>query len=438
MAFPPIGLATLPKALIRIHGPDATKFVNGLVTTRLLPDIVKKKQHTISENENSHQELSQIIDVHRNWGLMHEDIYDPSNTIYVSRAGINSMFLNSKGRVFTDCFIYAHPFANSSENDHPDYVVEVDESLRTKLQMLLKLHKLAANVNIEKLENVESHYYYNDTPEFDSWLEELQQNYISTRDPTQAREMAQRLIEDQAVFGPKVPVVGFAVDNRIPNFGIKFLTKQLQNQDPFSSSFKSQFEAPTVSAHDVTVRRYTNGLLEHADVSSDVSLLPFESNLDFTNGLSLDKGCYVGQELTIRTFNGGTIRKRVVPVQFFELKNVESMGAKLEPEYNPQDAVVDHLAEIGQTDFKSLVISRMDGSDATEENVQNSSPFRSSKSVRKRKSGSGKILARQGNVGLALMNLGEIEHQDMFKVTVGEEDDTEIGLKSFIPGWWPQ
>ena len=145
----------------------------------------------------------------------------------------------------------------------------------------------------------------------------------------------------------------------------------------------------------------------------------------------------MGQELTIRTFNGGTIRKRVVPVQFFELKNVESMAAKHEPEYNLKDAVVDHLSKITQTDLKSLVISRMDGSDATEEH-QTSSPFGSSKPVRKRKLGSGKILARHGNVGLALMNLGEIEHQRMFKVTIGDEDDTEIGLKSFVPGWWPQ
>jgi folate-binding protein YgfZ len=29
------------------------------------------------------------------------------------------------------------------------------------------------------------------------------------------------------------------------------------------------------------------------------------------------KGCYVGQELTIRTYHTGVVRKRIVPVQIY-------------------------------------------------------------------------------------------------------------------------
>ena len=65
-------------------------------------------------------------------------------------------------------------------------------------------------------------------------------------------------------------------------------------------------------------RRFENGVFETQDAPKGTSLLPFECNLDYVNGLSLDKGCYVGQELTIRSFNNGVIRKRIFPVQFLK------------------------------------------------------------------------------------------------------------------------
>ncbi|KNZ46044.1 hypothetical protein VP01_760g12 [Puccinia sorghi] len=42
--------------------------------------------------------------------------------------------------------------------------------------------------------------------------------------------------------------------------------------------------------------------------------LPFEANLDHHQGVDFRKGCYVGQELTARTYHTGVIRKRLVPV----------------------------------------------------------------------------------------------------------------------------
>ncbi|EPB72929.1 kinase domain protein [Ancylostoma ceylanicum] len=43
------------------------------------------------------------------------------------------------------------------------------------------------------------------------------------------------------------------------------------------------------------------------------TLLPFQANGDLLNMISLDKGCYIGQELTARTAHTGVIRRRIIP-----------------------------------------------------------------------------------------------------------------------------
>jgi len=47
------------------------------------------------------------------------------------------------------------------------------------------------------------------------------------------------------------------------------------------------------------------------------SALPMECNMDMMNGIDFHKGCYVGQELTIRTRHTGVVRKRILPVQLY-------------------------------------------------------------------------------------------------------------------------
>lgn len=44
--------------------------------------------------------------------------------------------------------------------------------------------------------------------------------------------------------------------------------------------------------------------------------IPLEYNLAGLNGISFDKGCYIGQELIARTHHRGVIRKRLIPLRF--------------------------------------------------------------------------------------------------------------------------
>ncbi|EAR89419.2 glycine cleavage T-protein (macronuclear) [Tetrahymena thermophila SB210] len=57
-------------------------------------------------------------------------------------------------------------------------------------------------------------------------------------------------------------------------------------------------------------QRLVLGIAQGSEVADR---LPFTVNLDFLNGVSFTKGCYVGQELTARTYHTGIVRRRVVP-----------------------------------------------------------------------------------------------------------------------------
>lgn len=433
------GIARIPRLIIQIRGVDASKFLNGLITTRLLPNVVKKKQHTISENENRHLQLQEVIDPQKNWGLMHEDIYDPDFNIFVRRDGVLSMFLNSKGRVVNDCFVYANPFHTLTEAfkkgiEEPNFLIEFDNNYASSLQTLLRMHKLSARVKIEPLKEVFSYYYYNETPEFEEWLEELQGTYFTTGDPQGALESANKVVEEELIFNKAIApnVTGFAIDNRIPNFGLKVLTTK-EFQDPadiFSDSFKALFDVKEVLPHQITDRRYTNGLFETADAPKGMSLLPFECNLDYINGLSLEKGCYVGQELTIRTYNGGVIRKRVVPLSF---SGDEGDLAKL----SEADVTEVSLESVSTEKPKAPAPSPFDKPEESNSPFgKSSSPFGSSPKPR-RQSKVGKLLSVRGKMGFALVNLDKLKKDNRLKVLVpGVSKD--LDATAHTPEWWPE
>lgn len=414
------GLSTLSKSFIQVKGPDASKFLNGLITTRLLPNVVKKKQHTISANENRHLELANVVNLLENWGLMHEDIYDPDNHIFVRRDGLYLMFLNSKGRVVNDCYIYAYPFHTCSSDlsklydEAPNYLIEVDPKYSTLLLALLKIHKLNAKVKIESSESY-SLYYYNDAPEFVDWLDTIQEKYMSTIDPTSALKASNLFIKNQELILLSLAkhVTGFAVDNRIPGFGVKIVTDaKVDPLSVFSDKFKSAFDVKEVSEAKITGRRFINGLFEIGDAPLGTTMLPFEANLDFVNGLSLEKGCYVGQELTIRTFNGGVIRKRVIPVTFSGPDNVGQILKDVDP--------------------SSIDIARVQPVKDAKEAAP--SPFGSSgKHVRRGKLG--KILSIDGDRGFMIATVSDVEKDNAFKFEVNGQT---VYVEAQIPEWWPE
>lgn len=64
-------------------------------------------------------------------------------------------------------------------------------------------------------------------------------------------------------------------------------------------------------------RRLTLGIPDDADIIPGQTLV-LEANMDYLHGVSWEKGCYLGQEVTARTHYRGLIKKRILPIATHE------------------------------------------------------------------------------------------------------------------------
>ena len=62
--------------------------------------------------------------------------------------------------------------------------------------------------------------------------------------------------------------------------------------------------------------RYRLGVCEGSQEIPFAKATPLEHNVAYMHGVSFQKGCYLGQELTARTHHTGIIRKRIMPLEF--------------------------------------------------------------------------------------------------------------------------
>ncbi|CAD5233251.1 unnamed protein product [Bursaphelenchus xylophilus] len=187
------------KSLIRICGPEATPFLQGIVTNDIFLLEAKKM--------------------------------------------IYSFILGPRGRIVSDLFIYSH--------ERDNYLLEVDGFNRESFVKTLTLYRL--------------------------------------------RKKADIILDETPINFSETPVDGALEDARAKGFGYRLL---------------GEVQAST-SEEDYVERRMDYGIPEGRDELYDQ--IPLNVNGDIMNGISFDKGCYVGQELIARTHHTGVIRKRLVP-----------------------------------------------------------------------------------------------------------------------------
>lgn len=257
--------------------------------------------------------------------------------------------------------------------DDPGFLIEVDANEAENLAKHLKRFKLRAKVGIQIMEE----------EEWGIW------SIWPNRDDFERSDI-------------------WSLDNRAPGMGYRVVGS---HRNPPQSGVKATLEQ-------YELRRIMMGVAEGQAEIIKESALPQESNIDYMGGIDFRKGCYVGQELTIRTHHTGVVRKRVLPVQIYH-----SGGGSKPPDalaYDPTSKLV--LPPRGAN------ISRVD----------------------KKGRSAGKWLGGVGNVGLALCRLEVMtdtvlttegntwspEHE--FKVAWEPEEgreSSEVRIKAFVPGW---
>ncbi|KAF2873693.1 hypothetical protein BDV95DRAFT_567559 [Massariosphaeria phaeospora] len=289
------GFAPLPdRRLISLSGPDAAKFLQGLVTNN--------------------------VDSNR-------------------RTPFYSAFLDARGRVLWDVFVWVYP--ELAANDWACYI-EVDGGEAEALAKHLKRHKLRSKISMKLVEE-------NEVRVAAAWglpSAELQH----------------------------AAIIASLEDPRALNFGFRCLYKE-ENGLPEAAT---SLTVPVVDTIQYHMRRYLHGIAEGPKEIPRESALPMECNIDLSNGIDFKKGCYVGQELTIRTKHTGVVRKRMLPVQLY-LEQADIGKATL-PDLDP---TWNHKPIKSGADIKPL---------DEEGNV-------------KKGRAAGKFIAGIGNVGLALCRL---------------------------------
>lgn len=255
---PSSGYAKLThRRLLCLHGADATQFLQGLVTANVRPHLT---------------------------------------------SGFYAAFLNAQGRLLNDVFIY--PATHSSiytsqlppgkDASAPAYFIEVDAQQAPILLKHLKRHKLRAKFDIRPVDEGEWNAW-SAWDDAEPWTPHPSNEPIPPSTTTATTNSTNDI---------------GCVDARAPGMGRRLLLPGSSSRPPKPS----HAEVPLPSYH---LRRILRGVPEGPLELPPASALPLESNMDFMGGVDFRKGCYVGQELTIRTHHTGVVRKRVLPVQLY-------------------------------------------------------------------------------------------------------------------------
>ncbi|KAI9166766.1 putative transferase CAF17 [Paramyrothecium foliicola] len=347
---PSAGLAALPsRHLISLSGPDAAKFLQGIVTSNV-----------VAKDGNPRG--------------------DPFYT----------GFLNATGRVLHDVFIYPYqrgPGLPGGSSVDRAYILEVDANQSTTFRQYLKRYKLRSKISLQALSPDDATIWH-------AWSDEAGKVFDVASD------------ESRIVFA----------DPRAPGLGHRVL--QLNNKTP-----EIDLEQSTEDAY--TVRRYLRGVAEGQDEIRREQALPQESNMDMMQGIDWHKGCYVGQELTIRTRHRGVVRKRILPCAVYEKDKAAPLTLSYEPDSDSPEAL-----------SASMI--------PTETSIGRHG---------KKGRSAGKWLKGVGNIGLALCRLetmtdvslpGEQAAQSFspdseFIMEWGEQENkSALKIKAFVPDWLRQ
>lgn len=207
-------------------------------------------------------------------GLITNDI----NHLNKGHPAIYTLFLNKQGRILYDAIVYSK-FENT-------LFLECNKDSSNELRRHLRMYRLRKKIDIDCLQSEFSPWVvFNSNIDSDIKLSDCD-DFLYYKDP-RLKNLGFRVI---------LPKTSEAVD-------LKKLI-QTQNIDETTPNFDYKLHRIGLGVGE--------GVTDHIPGKS----FPLESNADFLHGVSFQKGCYLGQELTARTYHTGVIRKRLLPLSF--------------------------------------------------------------------------------------------------------------------------
>ncbi|KAH8118455.1 Aminomethyltransferase folate-binding domain-containing protein [Phellopilus nigrolimitatus] len=308
-----------------------------------------------------------------------------------------SAFLHAQGRVLHDVLVYTKKNARG----HDGYFIEYDSRPSEAPPLLTALKRFILRAKV-KVEDVSSQYDV-----WSIWGSEQVREWESSRKWTRTRSGVIEPQWDSSEHWPWSDGDEERVtlrDRRAVGMGKRALVPKGDKPGEASTHELTDSDA-------YTLHRILHGVPEGIIDISPMQAFPMESNLDVMGGLDFRKGCYIGQELTVRTYHTGVLRKRILPV------HITSSTA---------EAPIPESSALVHSDVRAVFSE-------------------ASTSPRPRIRGTGKLLSTTQGVGLALMRL---EHVDLvekglmkFQIESGEtepeSEKTIWNVSHWWPEWWP-
>ncbi|KLO16337.1 Aminomethyltransferase folate-binding domain-containing protein, partial [Schizopora paradoxa] len=307
-----------------------------------------------------------------------------------ARGPFFTTILHPQGRVLHDAIVYTKKDAKAQDG----YIIEFDsrESEAPPLLQALKRFVLRSKVKIQDVSN--------DFDVWSIWGSEKEKSWDGTRQWNWARSGVVEPVWSEDEPWPWGSEELSIRDRRAVGMGRRVLVRK--GDKPSESSTHETADHDTYTLH-----RMIHGVPEGIFDIPPMHATPMESNLDVMGGLDFRKGCYVGQELTVRTYHLGVLRKRIFPISVGDYSNAST--SKGMPS--------------SQSDIKPFYVEDLPPAE------------------RPRLRGTGKLLDTIQGVGLALLRLEHVDAVDkgILKFQIRSED---IGgrtwdIRHWWPDWWP-
>ncbi|XP_071554889.1 putative transferase CAF17 homolog, mitochondrial [Temnothorax nylanderi] len=216
---------------------------------------------------------------------------------------IYTLFLNIRGRVMCDAIVYKSEESNL-------YYVECDSLIIDSLQRHLKMYRVRRKIDIEHVgDKINVWSMFGSTKHFDNGVAATETGKHKLEGMIfpcgKLNSKASKFVDNVMIYE----------DPRLPDLGLRILAESQISRHEIIKHLDADVP-PSENLADYKAFRYKLGVGEGAHDLPLGKALPLEINCDYLHGVSFHKGCYIGQELTARTYHTGVVRKRLMPLLF--------------------------------------------------------------------------------------------------------------------------